>query len=195
MRSYLGYETFIPQYIPLEWQTEKDRSCDTTPCDCKRKYQADEDSVPTASDRKSEALQNIEELYETMQQLSTNASAATFEAFGAFFEENCRVHLDGTQDPKPTRGRLAVIQAQKDILKISRLVSSQVVSQSVSDEGRKVFREMVQHLVVGGEAVDYSEMAVFTFDDRGMIEEMTCYGYGNSVGAVATAKTNNGQAS
>ena len=119
----------------------------------------------------------LDSLYDMMQKLTPASSTEEYDAFGAFFDENCTVWLKSMREwAEPSIGRYAVIDTLKESLTQVHIDERRVLSQSMSPDGSILFCEMKNRLNVLGDTLDpFFETAVVKFNDKGLIVDLKLY--------------------
>jgi hypothetical protein len=116
----------------------------------------------------------LDELFKSMQHLTQTSSLEDFTLFGAFFDENCVVHLQSMREYyMPAIGRRAAIFEMQERLKTVRILERQILARSSTADGNTIFCETKQRLEVCGEDVDpFFETVLVKFNNEGLIHDL-----------------------
>ncbi|PTB66213.1 hypothetical protein BBK36DRAFT_4467 [Trichoderma citrinoviride] len=122
-------------------------------------------------------IETINEIYSAYTRLRPDSSAKDLEAFASFFSPSCKVYLRSMREAKePAVDRANIIEHLRDILKDQFLEERDVISQSVSEDGKRVFVEMENRYNVHGQVLDrFPETLVATFDEEGLVSSFKLY--------------------
>ncbi|KAH8816622.1 hypothetical protein F5884DRAFT_829802 [Xylogone sp. PMI_703] len=133
----------------------------------------------------------LEDFYKTMDALSPSSEPERYDAFAAFFSDDCTAYLKSMREyDEPSNGRKAVVDSLKEILKEYHVHERRILSHSTSSDGRTVFCEMNNVMHVLGQALDpFYETAVAAFNEQGLIIEYKQYSCRSHIVEIVQDKT------
>ncbi len=116
-------------------------------------------------------------LYDIIQGLTLASSDEVFKAFGAFFAEDCTVHLKSmNRHHMPGVTRTGAIEDLKEVLEKVKIEKREILSSSASANGLTVFSETKKRINVMGDIIDpFFETEIATFNEEGLIKELKVY--------------------
>lgn len=144
----------------------------------------------------NELQKRLDALYATIQNLSSSSSAEEFEAFGAFFDNDCKAWLKNMREyDSPGLGRQGTIDKLRFIMKEKywSIAEREVISSSTTQDGSRVLCETKKRLVIHGQPVDpFFETEVAVFNSEGLITELRLYSCWSPIVSVIQQQTGDG---
>lgn len=136
----------------------------------------------------------LDALYDVWLNLSLESSPSDFEAFAAFFDEDCTAWLLSMRElDTPSHHRQGVIQGIKEVLKNTRLNERRVIERFESAGGSKISCEMSNSLTVQGRVLDpFPETVTAVFNDKGLITDFKLYACRSPIVAIIQEVTGEG---
>jgi hypothetical protein len=138
----------------------------------------------------------LDDLYRTIQNLSSSSSVEEFEVFGAFFDNDCKAWLKNMREyDTPGIGRQGTIDKLRSIMKEKywSIAEREVISSSTTADGSRVLCETKKRLIIHGQAVDpFFETEVAVFNSEGLITELRLYSCWSPIASVIQQQTGNG---
>ncbi|KAH0490731.1 hypothetical protein TgHK011_002187 [Trichoderma gracile] len=122
-------------------------------------------------------LDTITAIYNHLLTLHPSSSPNALDKFASYFSPSCKVYLKSMREANdPAVDRAAIVNHLRDYLKDQVLEQRNVISQSVSEDGGRVFVEMENRYNVHGQILDrFPETLVATFDEEGLVESFKLY--------------------
>ncbi|CZR67237.1 uncharacterized protein PAC_17136 [Phialocephala subalpina] len=136
----------------------------------------------------------LDNLFQTIDGLTSNSTTEELEAFGAFFSENCTTYLQSMREfDEPSIGRQATINALRNGLKQQHVVERRILSLAIATDGLTAFSEMRNRLHVLGQTLDpFFETAVVVFNNEGFITEFKLYSCRSHIVEIVQEQTGKG---
>ena len=136
----------------------------------------------------------LDALYKIIQNLTPTSSEEDFEAFAAFFTEDCTVYLKSMNlHHMPGVTRKDAIEDMKEVLQKVHIEERIVLSSSTTSDGLTLFCETQQRINVLGDIIDpFFETEVVTFNNEGLIRELKLYNCWSPIVRIVQDKTGNG---
>ena len=122
-------------------------------------------------------LKHLNAVYSQLEGLRPGSASDEFEKVASFFAEDSTVYLRSMREhAEPARGREAIIDHLKDILKDQIFEKRRVVSQTISEQDSQIWSEMENRYTVHNQLLDpFHEVAVVTFDNSGLVSTWKQY--------------------
>jgi SnoaL-like domain len=122
-------------------------------------------------------LKHLDAVYSQLESLRLDSASDDFEKFASFFAEDSTVYLRSMREhAQPARGREAIMDHLKDILKDQIFEKRRVVSQTISEGDSRIWSEMENRYIVHNQPLDpFHEAAVVTFDNDGLVSTWKQY--------------------
>ena len=130
-------------------------------------------------------------LYDIIQGLTLASSDEDFKAFGAFFAEDCTVHLKSMNvHHMPGVTRTGAVEDMKEVLEKVRIEKREILSASTTADGLTLVCETKQRLNVMGDIIDpFFETEIATFNEECLIKEFKVYSCWSPIVCIVQNKT------
>lgn len=129
------------------------------------------------NDQKGPALELPDVLsawWDTIAALRVDSPTEDWDTMTAYLADDCVVHFSGMGAPASV-GHDAVVADLRQVLTYWRLVERRVVSHAVDAAGSTVLAGMSNLLEIRGQALEFAEAEVVTFDADGKIDRYEFY--------------------
>lgn len=130
-------------------------------------------------------------LYDIIQGLTLTSSDEDFQAFGAFFAEDCTVYLKSMNLHRmPGVTRTGAIEDMKEVLEKVKIEKREILSSSTTADGLTLICETKQRINVMGDVLDpFFETEIATFNEEGLIKELKVYSCWSPIVRIVQDKT------